>query len=1002
VHLPLMRPVAEAYRALHLLPTSPPQGSQVFSGAWARAYQPTPEACAQSIVDNALSGFDFPAVIEAAWQAGVRIFVEAGPQGSCTRMISRILGDRPHLAVSADQRDVDGFRAVLEAVARVAEAGVEVTLDHLYGAALELPDAPRPETLTLAVGVARPPFPAAPAGATRPSTDSPDLALLLATTEATAAAHAVFLELSARNLALQAALLGAPAAPAPAVPVARFDRQACLEFAVGSLARVLGPAFAEVDTFPTRVRLPAEPLMLVDRIVEVEGAAGTPGPGRVITEHEVREGAWYLDGGRAPVCISVEAGQADLFLSAYLGIDLQTRGQRVYRLLDAKIILHRDLPRPGETIRYDIRIDRFICQGDTWLFFFRYDGTIGGQPFITMFEGCAGFFSAEQLATGRGIVDVAPPRSLPPRAGATPYRPLVPLERLRLDAGHLAALRAGDLERAFGPVFAGHTLAPALRLPGGRMHLVDEIVELDPLGGAHGLGLVVGEHAVSPDAWYLTCHFIDDQVMPGTLMYECCLHTLRCLLLRLGWVSDDAVADLHWAPVEGLASQLRCRGQVTAQTRRVTYRVELRELGYGPEPYAIATASMFADDRRVVQMEDLSVSLRGLRREQLEATWAAAPPSPVRFTREQIVAYAEGKPSDCFGAPYVPFDAGRRLARLPRDPFLFVDRVLSVDAPPWEVRPGGWVEAHFEVDPQAWYFTANQQRTMPFSVLLEAGLQPCGWLAAYVGSALLSDQDLHFRNLDGQATQQLEVGPDAGTLTTRARLTKASQAGGMLLQEYDFEVLTHDRRPVYAGHTGFGFFPAQALAQQVGVRGAALWPAQARPPTVLPVDAVATPAQARASMPRGGMALPSRAYAMIDRLDVLELTGGRHGLGFVQASASVDPLAWYFQAHFFQDPVMPGSLGLEALLQALKLYARERFGGLVSTHRFEAMGLQRTHGWQYRGQVLPTNREVTVQAMITGLDEGDEPQVIADGQLAVDGRVIYAMKGFALRLRRDR
>ena len=35
--------------------------------------------------------------------------------------------------------------------------------------------------------------------------------------------------------------------------------------------RVLGPDFAEIDRFPTRVRLPDEPLMLVDRIVSIEG-----------------------------------------------------------------------------------------------------------------------------------------------------------------------------------------------------------------------------------------------------------------------------------------------------------------------------------------------------------------------------------------------------------------------------------------------------------------------------------------------------------------------------------------------------------------------------------------------------------------------------------------------------------------------------------------------------------------------------------------------------------
>ena len=145
--------------------------------------------------------------------------------------------------------------------------------------------------------------------------------------------------------------------------------------------------------------------MLVDRILAVEGEQGSMGSGRVVTEHDVFEGAWYLDGGRVPVCISVESGQADLFLSGWLGIDRETRGERVYRLLDAEVAFHRDLPRVGETIRYDIHIDRFIRQGSTWLFFFHFEGWVGDEHLISMRDGCAGFFSTQQLDQGKGLVE---------------------------------------------------------------------------------------------------------------------------------------------------------------------------------------------------------------------------------------------------------------------------------------------------------------------------------------------------------------------------------------------------------------------------------------------------------------------------------------------------------------------------------------------------------------------------------------------------------------------
>src|SRR5207244_13369714 len=120
-------------------------------------------------------------------------------------------------------------------------------------------------------------------------------------------------------------------------------------------------------------------------------------------------------------------GQADLFLSAYLGIDFQTRGQAVYRLLDAAVAFHRGLPRPGEVIRYDIRIERFFRQGDTYLFRFSFEGTVDGEPLLSMRDGFAGFFSAAELAAGKGVVQTALDRRPMPRSLPADWEAFVPM-----------------------------------------------------------------------------------------------------------------------------------------------------------------------------------------------------------------------------------------------------------------------------------------------------------------------------------------------------------------------------------------------------------------------------------------------------------------------------------------------------------------------------------------------------------------------------------------------
>jgi 3-hydroxymyristoyl/3-hydroxydecanoyl-(acyl carrier protein) dehydratase len=146
---------------------------------------------------------------------------------------------------------------------------------------------------------------------------------------------------------------------------------------------------------------------------------------------------------------------------------------------------------------------------------------------------------------------------------------------------------------------------------------------------------------------------------------------------------------------------------------------------------------------------------------------------------------------------------------------------------------------------------------------------------------------------------------------------------------------------------------------------------------------------------------PVGAFVMVDRVDALTLDGGAHGLGFVSGSKRVDPAEWFFRAHFYQDPVMPGSLGLEALVQLLGAWARERFPSLRQSHRFQSLAVGMPHVWQYRGQVIPTNATVLVQANLTKIIEGDEPVIVAEGQLLVDGKIIYVMKDFPLRLVRE-
>ena len=61
--------------------------------------------------------------------------------------------------------------------------------------------------------------------------------------------------------------------------------------------------------------------------------------------------------------------------------------------------------------------------------------------------------------------------------------------------------------------------------------------------------------------------------------------------------------------------------------------------------------------------------------------------------------------------------------------------------------------------------------------------------------------------------------------------------------------------------------------------------------------------------------MPADMMRMVDEITLYDPDGGPNGLGFIEGIANVKQEAWFFKAHFFEDPVWPGSLGLESFMQ---------------------------------------------------------------------------------------
>jgi 3-hydroxymyristoyl/3-hydroxydecanoyl-(acyl carrier protein) dehydratase len=167
--------------------------------------------------------------------------------------------------------------------------------------------------------------------------------------------------------------------------------------------------------------------------------------------------------------------------------------------------------------------------------------------------------------------------------------------------------------------------------------------------------------------------------------------------------------------------------------------------------------------------------------------------------------------------------------------------------------------------------------------------------------------------------------------------------------------------------TVFGFFPPRPWPARSACRRR---PESARlaEPGNYRVDLRARPPIFCAASAR----LPWPMLLMLDRVTGYWPEAGQAGLGRVRAEKDVDPGEWFFKAHFFQDPVMPGSLGVEALGQLLQWYLIER-GAVadLAEPRFEPVMTGHPLTWRYRGQVLPIDGRLTIELEITGLGEDE-------------------------------
>jgi acyl transferase domain-containing protein/NAD(P)H-dependent flavin oxidoreductase YrpB (nitropropane dioxygenase family) len=105
---------------------------QAWSNQTAQPYPMTAEDVRAGLATQIGAPVRFLEQIEAMYEAGARVFVEAGPGRVLSGLVDAVLGDRPHVTVAPDGRSGDGLRGLLVAAAELACAGVPVNTGWLF------------------------------------------------------------------------------------------------------------------------------------------------------------------------------------------------------------------------------------------------------------------------------------------------------------------------------------------------------------------------------------------------------------------------------------------------------------------------------------------------------------------------------------------------------------------------------------------------------------------------------------------------------------------------------------------------------------------------------------------------------------------------------------------------------------------------------------------------------------------------------------------------------
>lgn len=561
------------------------------------------------------------------------------------------------------------------------------------------------------------------------------------------------------------------------------------------------------------------------------------------------------------------------------------------------------------------------------------------------------------------------------------FRPLARTAVDRLSAAGLDALARGDFAAVFGSAFDQSRLEPPLLPEKWPERLLEDIATIAPRGGRCRQGLLtVSTGALGSPAW--------------PALVAAVTEVLRVYAFHRGM--HLCLPGAHVVPLPGATARIEVHDARALRDAALLLTVEVSAMGMMPRPYVTADCDVTTPSGQLVaRVSGLGVAVYGrpeqdgmLHIEQAACRSTAAGGGAL-FNELHMAHAAEGDMAQFMMASGGQGSVSDVRPRLPRGDFLMIDRGAGIEHGTGKDAVGTCLTTEYDMPEEPWYARENGTGDVPTLALMEIALQPAGLLSGIALGVTLQypDQGFVCRNLDGWGRLLSDADPRGKTVTQRTTLLSASELPGVCMHRYDFE-LSAGREAFYAGKAVHGYFTREVLDLQQGMDGGRLvapWFERrpAPPAGTLRIDA------------RGDTRLGHGRMAFLEDLAVVP-GGGDHGAGYVLCSKPVRADDWYFDHHFYKDPVMPGSTGVQMLLQAVQAFALHT--GLTDGRLHPVVG-EELH-WTYRAQMLREHRRARGEVHIRKVRrKRGRLFVHAEGSVWRDDLRIYHVENIVLATR---